>query len=377
LVRYKGKIYPANRIHSAWVGFEEQGKPGLNQLFMKDFFQMWMLHRADPKNKYPALGKITDDNHDGVIEVNRPEEIDALLSSVKEHLSATGFPMEGRRLVWVSDSRAYYSSTESRDLPRDGHEATAYASVYKFSHDVSPAKAALGTGGCRDCHGAQSHFFRSGVLAKTFSDVDASPAWIPNYRILGLSYFTVQLGAFREGVLKPVLYGLLGFNALLIAVLFFRNLVVKERLLAPRRASMVAWVALAGLLAVGGSISRTPGLIEYMTFSRFNLDAQHFWVGLGVAMFGVVVFISNRWPDGISKMFSGFRMAGWMCLGLFMASGVLMLLNLPRIEPFTRLTYTTFDASLVAITVLTATLTILRLALIPPEQRQAAPSPDE
>jgi nitrate/TMAO reductase-like tetraheme cytochrome c subunit len=37
---YKGKIYPGNRVHSMWVGFEENGKTGLNQLFMKDFFTM-------------------------------------------------------------------------------------------------------------------------------------------------------------------------------------------------------------------------------------------------------------------------------------------------------------------------------------------------
>jgi hypothetical protein len=26
LMRYKGKIYPGNLVHSAWVGFEEEGK---------------------------------------------------------------------------------------------------------------------------------------------------------------------------------------------------------------------------------------------------------------------------------------------------------------------------------------------------------------
>ena len=28
LFRYKGKIYPGNRVHSSWVGFEEEGKKG-------------------------------------------------------------------------------------------------------------------------------------------------------------------------------------------------------------------------------------------------------------------------------------------------------------------------------------------------------------
>ena len=68
---------------------------------MKDFFQMWMQHQADPAKSYPELSLIKDDNNDGIIEINRPEEIDALLTSVKNYLGNTGFPLDGKRLVWV------------------------------------------------------------------------------------------------------------------------------------------------------------------------------------------------------------------------------------------------------------------------------------
>jgi hypothetical protein len=34
----------------------------------------------------PQLAKITDDNNDKVIEVNRPEEIDALIASISKML---------------------------------------------------------------------------------------------------------------------------------------------------------------------------------------------------------------------------------------------------------------------------------------------------
>jgi len=199
LVRYKDKIYPANRVHSAWVGFEEEGKPGLNQLFMKDFFQMWTQHRADPANKYPELAQITDDNTDGVIEVNRPEEIDALLAASKAYLAATAFPMEGRRLVWVSDSKAYYSSTESRDLPCEPYEATAYASVYKFSHDVSPAQAALGANGCKDCHAHNSPMFHAAVLGHPF-DETGQPVFASQAAILQYDGAPPQYAGFAGGV---------------------------------------------------------------------------------------------------------------------------------------------------------------------------------
>jgi cytochrome b subunit of formate dehydrogenase len=184
LIRYKGKIYPANRVHSAWVGFEEQGKPGLNQVFMKDFYLMWVEHRKDPARNYPALAAITDDNGDALIEVNRPQEIDSLLRAVHQYLKTTAFPLENRRLVWVSDDRAYYSSREWRLLPRQSHEATPYASVYKFSHDVAPARAALGAHGCKDCHSAGSTFFFGAVLAQPF-DSTGKPVWTTQSRLLG------------------------------------------------------------------------------------------------------------------------------------------------------------------------------------------------
>jgi hypothetical protein len=134
-VRYKGKIHPVNRVHSTWIGFEESGKPGLNQLFMRDFFAMWTQHRADPSS-YPELAKLRDDNGDGMVEVNRPEEIDAVLNATAAYLKATAFPMNGRRLVYVASDRKYYSSGEWKELPHDPVEATPYASVYKYSHNV-------------------------------------------------------------------------------------------------------------------------------------------------------------------------------------------------------------------------------------------------
>lgn len=184
LFRYGGRIYPGNRVHSAFVGYEEQGRAGLNQLFMKDFYQMWVLHRADPEGAYPELATITDDNRDGVVEVNRPGEIDALLGATRAYLAATGFPLDGRRLVWVADSRAYYSAEDSRELPREQWEATAYASVYKFSHDVAPAKAAIGSGGCSDCHASGSPFFFGAVLDRPFGE-DGRPVWTSQSRVLG------------------------------------------------------------------------------------------------------------------------------------------------------------------------------------------------
>lgn len=367
LIRYKGKIYPANRVHSAWVGFEEAGKPGLNQLFMKDFFQMWTRYRADTAGAYPALSRITDDNRDGVIEVNRPDEIDALLASGRSHLGTTGFPMTNRRLVWVCDSRAYYSATESRLLEREEHEATAYASVYKFSHDIAPARAALGAGGCTDCHRAGSPFFEGAVLEAAFAPDDARPRWMPNHRILGLNAIWVRLGAFREGFLKPLLYALVGFMILVALVggsrrFSLRSHAIKEGFLGPRHATLIAWLVLGGAVVVGVIAAATPGLMEYMTVRRFDLDARHFWVGVAVLIAAVMVLMRSPEPAAAHRRTaSALRRIGWWLVVISALAGVLMVTNLAWLSAPTRAAYTAFDLGITMTAAILSLLLLLRM----------------
>ncbi len=362
LIRYKGKTYPGNRVHSAWVGYEEEGKPGLNQLFMKDFYGMWKAHADDP-NAYPQLGKITDDNKDGIIEVNRPEEIDALLAATREHLTRTKFPLEGKRLVWVSDSRAYYSSSRSRELGREPYEATAYASVYKFSHDIAPAKAALGSGGCTDCHGASSAFFTGAVLDSPFAGKNAQPVWKPNYTILGISPLAVRVGMFRENTLKPALYTLLGLLCILVVALTLREVAVNNGVVSPSRAVPAAWILVAGLLLGAIVASRSPGLVGYMTFHRFSLDAHHFWVGSLVILAGAVLAMSR--PTGSTSKRKAYRVLSAAAVVFIVISalcGGLMILDAGWLERVTRYAYTGFDVSVVMIALISVAHALLRIS---------------
>jgi len=379
LVRYKGKIYPANRVHSAWVGFEEKGKPGLNQLLMSDFFQMWERHRADPQKAYPELARITDDNEDGVIEVNRPAEIDALLAATNAHLAATGFPLQDRRLVWVSDSRAYYSSAEWRDLQREEHEATAYASVYKFSHDVAPAKAALGAGGCTDCHRPDSPFFQGAVLDIPFSQVDAKPRWIPNFRLLGLSPFRVWLGAFRESVIKPLFYVCIGLLSVLFLITILGAAAMRTQYFPAPLVRKASVAACAAALVAGVVVVRTPDLLEYMTIRRFTLDANHFWIACGVLLAGLVTLLDESSHTRAGSPFaSALHWCGWLALSLAGVSGALMLVKLSRFEKYTALSYTVFDISLLLSAVVTSILLFnrLRAQSLPTEHRRKG-APDK
>jgi len=361
LALYKGRVFPVNRVHSAWVGFEEEGKPGLNQLFMKDFFGMWKQHRDSGGTAYPQLAAVKDDNGDGTFEVNRPEEIDALLAATKEHLTKTAFPLAGKRLVWVSDDRAWYSSKESKVLARQPHEATPYASVYKFSHDVAPARAALGASGCTDCHAADSPFFDRPVLLTAFSPEDGKPRWTPNRTLLGYSPLAASLGAFREESLKPVLYGLLALLAGLVVILGLRGLAVRHEVVSLRAATGLAWLAVAGLVAGGIVVLRSPDLAEYMTARRFTLDAAHFWIGIGILLLGLVLAL-QRSPQG-SAALTPPRLAKilWALLVFTGGCGALMLVKLDALATLTRWAYTGFDLGLTLVALVSVVALLWRV----------------
>jgi formate dehydrogenase gamma subunit len=200
LVRYNGKIYPVNRIHNAWPAIATDGEDGLMQPRMGDVYKMWTAHHEDP-SAYPTLAELTDDNGDGVIEVNRPEEIDALIAAITAMLEENGYPMDGKRVVWVMNDRVYTSGAEYRTVPMHAWEASPYANVHKYSHDVYPAAAALGRNGCTDCHSTESDFFFARVVLYPF-DHQARPVTTPQHVMLGLNGAAVRLGAWREAVLK-------------------------------------------------------------------------------------------------------------------------------------------------------------------------------
>jgi hypothetical protein len=336
LAKYKGKIFPVDRVHSAWVGFEQTGKPGLNQLFMKDFYGMWLVHKGDAA-KYPQLGRIRDDNGDGMIEVNRPEEIDALLEATAAHLKATGFPMEGRRLVYVSDDRKYTSGTKFELLPMEAHEASPYSSVYKYSHNVLPARAALGSRGCSDCHAAGSAFFEGRNLQRPFDETGRS-VWLANYQVIGLPAAQVKLGAVREGTLKTALYLALCLLAVAALALMARLFVERFGRANVAEARMAGWLtAVMGLCALAAVLA-SPRLLSYMTFERFTLDANHFWISAFVLATAALAALLSAG----SKLQRVLQIA----LGISVISGALMLLNLWW------LSYTIFDAAVLLVAVL-------------------------
>lgn len=365
LFLYKGRIYPGNRVHSTWVGLHDPARPGLQQLFMKDYFTMWKLHRDSGGERYPGLALIRDDNGDGAPEINRPEEIDAVLSETARYLADTAYPLEGQQLVWVMDDRAWTSGSNSIALAREPHEATPYASVYKFSHDIAPARAALGAGGCKDCHARGSPLFFGRVLDVPFDGPGAAPRWTANATLLGLSTRSIVIGAFREDWLKPLTYGALAFALILLGALALRSLAITSGV-RPDAAQYAAGVFALVTAFTGVWLSRSPDLLEYMTVRRFTLDAAHAplaFAGMGFGLWSAARPISGRLARRVARGI-------WAAVAWCLACGAVMLAAPVRALGVVRYAYTGFDAGLLIIAILSA----VRLAVglfAPP----AAPSP--
>jgi len=353
LARYKGKIYPVNRVHSAWPGIEVEGQAALMQPKMGDIYRMWTTHQKDP-SKFPELAKITDDNGDGVIEVNRPEEIDALIASVTALLTESKYPMDGKRVVWVYNDRVYTSGTQYRTIPKHAWEASPYGNVHKYAHDVSPARAALGINGCTDCHSPSSPFFFASALKYPF-DAQARPVVEPQYRLLGLDGFWANVGAWRESLLKPLLYALIvALGCALVAL-------VAQRLLAwglgdsPAGRSLrpVPWLLAIAAAIAALAVSQQPDLMSYMLPTRFWLDANHFAVAALVLVAGVLGLLAtvraNRAVAAAgARSPLGTVVAAELAAALILAvvSGILMLLKPGGLSAVTRAAYTAFDLSL-------------------------------
>jgi hypothetical protein len=348
LARYKGKIYPVNRVHSSWPGIEIEGQPGLMQPRMSDIYKMWKAHLNDPA-QHAELATITDDNGDEVIEVNRPEEIDALIAAITKHLKETGYPLEGKRVVWVSDDRIYHAGTTYRTIETEPWEASAYGNMHKYNHDVLPARAALGSKGCTECHAPGSPFFYSSVVQRPF-DEHGRPVTVSQFRLMGLSPPAVALSVFREAYVKPVVY-LLWLLVVALAsgwgISHFAGKGDGVRV-APWLASSVIVVGLVPLLL-------QQNLRDYALPSRAWLDDHHFLVAAATMVLGAICLMRMvgsrraRSCNDARSLDTGLLGVGAAALGLAVLSGSAVEFQLESFVASARIFYTLLDVSLVVL----------------------------
>ncbi|RQW02380.1 hypothetical protein EH223_12650 [candidate division KSB1 bacterium] len=317
---------------------------------MGDIYKMWTSHFADATT-YPELAKIKDDNGDGVIEVNRPDEVDALITSVSALLNDIKYPMDGKKVVWAMDDRVYSSGSEYRTLPKEEWEASVYGNVHTYNHDVFPARSALGSNGCLDCHDNKSAFFMSQVVRYPF-DENGHAVTMPQYRLLGLTPFSAWTGIWRETRLKPVLYiGL--FLLLMIPLALAGEFVLRwiygphqmPKILAYLPVFLVALFSIAVLLLMADR-----QLVNFILPSRFWLDSNHFAIAM-VILFAGILAVVYRLRNAVQKKSKNRKQMFWTkelvatFVVLFVA-GLLMLIKVPGLAEVNRFAYTIFDVAL-------------------------------
>jgi hypothetical protein len=220
---------------------------------------------------------------------------------------------------------------------------------------VLPAKASLGSRGCTDCHSGKSPFFYGAVLDQPFTS-GSGPKWVPNYAVLSLSAASVRVGAVREEWVKPALYSLLAILAvLLIAMGVRRTLADHATLSVTQLRRITAGSAICGL-AIPAIGLLSPGLLSYMTFNRFALDANHFWIAILTLISGLWIAISSSGP------LKALRKVQYALALIAAVTGAMMLLvRWPSLAAVSRYAYTTFDLALVGAAAVSVWLVAVRL----------------
>jgi len=337
---YKEQIFPVNPVHSAWPGIYTEGKKGLNQPKMKDIYDMWVAHKQD-KTKYPELSVIKDDNHDSIPEVNRPEEIDAFIKSVTGYLTQKGYDLKGRQIVWVNNDKMYFNSKEFKMLEKEEYESSPYASVYKYSHDVFPAKAGLGAKGCVECHSLNSNMFYAQVVKYPFGE-DGKPVTEPQYKRLGMNGFFVFLSAIREQYIKTIEIPVILFLILLILLSVLMSLNAKNEYLKINQSGL--WVIYVLMSAAFLLVYLKPDLNSYILPERLWFDKNHFPFSMIAFLTGIFVFLKLKKTGEVKGNTAKILLT---LLIITAISGFFMLIKFEAIEDIVKIAYTLFDVAIV------------------------------
>ena len=338
--KYKGQIFPVNAVHSAWPGIYTEGEKGLGQPKMKDIYGMWTAHRKD-KSRYPELAKITDDNSDTIPEVNTSEEIDAFINSVTACLSDLGYDLKGKSVVWVNNDRMYLNGRDYKMLDKETWESSPYASVYKYSHDVYPAKAGLGINGCTDCHSFKSDILFGKIVRYPFGE-DGNPVLLAQYKKLQMSGFMAGMSAFREQIVKSIEYPviILLLITVLLSVAFYVNSKQNFFSVSSKHLLFIYILFFAGLAL----LFLKPDVNSYVLPDRLTLDANHFIISFIALIAGLYTWLMMKKENMAGSLL--YKLQTFFLI-LAVVSGILMMIKFDLIYQIVRVAYTVFDVSVV------------------------------
>jgi len=196
-------IYPFNSLLLNWWGNLENDNI-IYPLFLKEAASAWELY----------VDEIEDDNNDGRKEVNSQEEIiagiNAFTVSWKE-----GSRFSSINPVFVTGDKVYRIN-DRKNLVKEDYNTPPCVN-YSISHNVAPARMALGSNGCDDCHSYQAHFFKGQRTIDLFGE-DGNPVTISNGRNIGCNPVVFAINTFHQQILSPVV------STAIIIVIFFLTL---------------------------------------------------------------------------------------------------------------------------------------------------------
>jgi hypothetical protein len=195
------------------------------------------------------------------------------------------------------------------------------------------------------------------VVKRPF-DEKGNPVYERQYKLLGLTSWSVSLGMFRESNLKPTLYVLF---VVMISLFVIWAVDRAIEILGPPSIGLhhrlFSWIIGVAIFLLFVYLMGHRELLEFMLPSRFWLDSHHFGVGAGVMIVGTIALLirlKQLYPGRrIRKRVASCFRCTLIAIGLAFAalSGIIMLMHPEALGVITRLSYLVFDLSLALIVV--------------------------
>jgi len=98
-----------------------------------------------------------------------------------------------------------------------------------------------------------------------------------------------------------------------------------------------------------------------MTFSRFALDTNHFWIAVIIFLISIAIMLSQKVGEKTLGISIAIRKLGWLFILFGAFSGMLILLKIGGLSIITRLAYTAFDLALVLMAISSIISLIIRI----------------
>jgi hypothetical protein len=231
-------------------------------------------------------------------------------------------------------------------MDKETWESSPYASVYKYSHDVFPAKAGLGTTGCTDCHSLSSDIFYKKIVKYPFGE-DGIPVFEPQYARLGMGSLQVLSSAVREQYVKTLQYP--AFFFLVIVILLSVLLTINKNQNYFRISSgLLTWVY-GIMVLVFILIFLKPDVSSYVLPDRLALEKNHFLISILALVAGIYTWLEGKKQGKQSAFLYKFLRTTTI---LVIISGMLMMIKFEAIYVLVRIAYTLFDIGIVVIILL-------------------------